>query len=90
MAQIHVEAAGGEDYRVRIEESDGSSRHTVTVTDDERQRYAPDADPEELVRGSIRFLLEREPRQAILSRFSLSTIESYFPEYGEEIGKRLT
>lgn len=89
MATIHVEPAGGDDYRVRIEEPGGSSRHTVTVTGDERERYAPGADPEELVRASIRFLLEREPREAILSSFSLSTIEGYFPEYADEIGGRV-
>lgn len=89
MAEIHVEEAGGDAYRVRIEEPGGDSRHTVTVTDDERERYAPGADPVELVRASIRFLLEREPKEAILSTFSLSTIEGYFPEYGDEIGERL-
>lgn len=88
MAQIHVEPAGGDDYRVRIEEPGGSSRHTVTVTAGERKRYAPGVDPVELVRASVRFLLEREPKEAILSSFSLSTIEGYFPEYRDEIGER--
>ena len=88
-ARSPVAPAGGDDYRVRIEEGGGSSRHTVTVTDDERERYAPDAAPGELVRASIHFLLEREPKEAILSSFSLSTIEGYFPEYGEEIGRRV-
>ena len=89
MATIHVEHAKGTDYRVRIEEPGGSSTHTVTVTEEERERYAPGADPEALVRASVRFLLEREPKEAILARFSLSTIEGYFPEYGEEIGARV-
>lgn len=89
MATIHVEAAEGDDYRVRIEDSGGSSRHTITVTDEESERYAPGADREELVRESVRFLLEREPKEAILSSFSLSTIEGYFPEYDEEIGRRV-
>ena len=88
MSEIHVEPAGEDEYRVRIEEPSGSSTHTVTVTEDERERYAPEAAPEELVRASMRFLLEREPKEAILSRFSLSTIEGYFPEYADEIGKR--
>ena len=43
MARIHVESAGGDDSRVEIEESGGSSRHTVTVTGEERERYAPGA-----------------------------------------------
>ena len=34
-------------------------------------RYAPDATPEELLDASFRFLLEREPKEAILGRFEL-------------------
>ena len=36
-----------------------------------------------------RFLLEREPKESILSRFDLPIISRYFPEYEEEIGERL-
>jgi hypothetical protein len=34
-------------------------------------------------------LLEREPASSILSRFSLSEITSYFPEYPSELAHRL-
>lgn len=34
-------------------------------------------------------VVEREPREAILSRFEISVIGGYFPEYPEEIGRRL-
>jgi hypothetical protein len=45
---------------------------------------------ERLVRESFVFLLEREPASSILSRFSLQDIARYFPEYGEEIARRLS
>lgn len=89
MARIQVDPAEGDDVRVRIEEPGGATTHTVTVTAEERARYAPGADPSDLVRASVRFLLEREPKEAILSRFSLSDIEGYFPEYADEIGGRV-
>jgi hypothetical protein len=36
---------------------------------------------ERVVRESFRFPLGREPASSILSRFSLSDITRYFPEY---------
>ena len=39
--------------------------------------------------ASFRFLLAREPKESILSRFELPVIERYFPEYPEEIRGRL-
>ena len=63
--------------------------HRVRVSLPERDRFGgPNADVAELVRRSFEFLLDREPNTSILREFSLSTIETYFPEYGAEIKKR--
>lgn len=40
--------------------------------------------PEELVKKSFEFLLEREGPESILSEFELSDIQHYFPEYEEQ------
>ena len=45
--------------------------------------------PEELVRASFEFLLEREPATSILRQFSLDVISHYFPSYQAEIRARL-
>jgi len=45
--------------------------------------------PEELVRASFEFLLEREPASSILRKFSLDIISRYFPDYPAEIRTRL-
>jgi hypothetical protein len=45
--------------------------------------------PEELVRVSFEFLLEREPATSILRKFSLDVINRYFPGYPAEISTRL-
>ena len=47
-------------------------------------------DPERLVRASFEFLLEREPASSILAEFELSDIARYFPEYWDELARRLT
>ena len=39
------------------------------------------ATPEELLEASFKFLLEREPKEAILTKFELPVIERYFPDY---------
>ncbi len=43
----------------------------------------------DLVRASFAFLLEREPKEAILRRFDLAVIPRYFPEYEREIAPRV-
>ena len=90
MVQIRVTHSGGDDFDVRVQDPAGTSRHRVTVSPAELSKYAPDADRAALVEESFRFLLEREPKESILSRFSLSTIERYFPEYAEQIRHRVS
>lgn len=90
MAEIDVESLGGDDYRVEVRDESGSSRHRVTAPPDELRELGAADRPHELLEESFRFLLEREPRSAILSRFDLSTITSYFPEYPEEIRGRMS
>ncbi len=44
---------------------------------------------ETLVERSFEFLLEREPNTSILPSFKLSTITRYFPDYEDEIRRRI-
>ena len=81
MATIRVNHRAGAVYDVTIEDARGSTHHEVTVWPSDIARYAPDAAPEDLIDASFRFLLEREPKEAILARFELPVIERYFPEY---------
>jgi hypothetical protein len=50
---------------------------------------AGNVEPEELIRKSFDFLLEREPASSILPEFDLPLIGHYFPEYEEAIKDRL-
>ena len=81
MAEIAIDQVSGRTYDVTI---DGTSRHRVTVPD----RFGDD-DLERVVRTSFEFLLEREPPSSILPEFSLDVIGRYFPEYEDELPRRL-
>ena len=70
-----------------------STTHEVTVADAVLERLStraadPDA-AERLVRASFVFLLEREPREAILRSFDLPVIERYFPGFEAAIARYL-
>ena len=71
---------------------DGSeSVHQVTLDPKDHARLSGGAvEPEELIRKSFEFLLEREPKESILSRFDLTVISRYFPEYERDIKRRLS
>lgn len=66
-----------------------TTHHRVRVTAADLERFAAGLPAEELLRASFLFLLEREPNTSILDSFDLPVIARYFPEYGEEIRKRV-
>ena len=87
--KISVVRASDSVYRVTVEESGGRTMHDVTVTDQHIARYAPGATPERLLEASFEFLLAREPKEAILTRFDLPVIEGYFPEFARTIRRQV-
>jgi hypothetical protein len=88
--KIEVEKAGNLEFRVRILEKNGETTHHVSLKQNDYTRLTGEKiEPEELVRRSFEFLLEREPKESILSRFDLSVISRYFPEYEREIKQRV-
>jgi hypothetical protein len=80
-------------YHVEVTESDGSgsqTRHKVTM---DKQYYEKISNgivgPEDFVKKSFQFLLERENKDAILREFDIKHIREYFPEYEYEIKRML-
>jgi hypothetical protein len=89
-AKIEVEKIDNSKFRVRVIESGTETTHDVTVSPSDCKKLAGDKiQPEELLRRSFEFLLEREPKESILARFDLPIISRYFPEYEREIKRRL-
>jgi hypothetical protein len=81
-------------YEVEITENDGSSSmttHQVTMDKDyymdltERGRIIP----EEFIKKSFEFLLDRESKDSILRQFDIAQINDYFPEYEKEVKKAI-
>jgi hypothetical protein len=92
-ARVEVSCRSVEDgwaCTATVVDVDGQTRHEVTVSGAERERFAPNVTPEQLVEESFRFLLEREPKEAILRQFAISAIERYFPDYGAAISERMS
>ncbi len=93
MAEISVESsetADGWRFDVRVADGGSESRHEVTLSRTDRDRIARAADPEQLVRESFAFLLEREPKESILRSFDLTVIARYFPEFERAMAGRFS
>lgn len=88
---VSVEESGdGWTADVTVSRGGGSTRHRVTLSSEAYERLCGGAvTPEELVRESFEFLLEREPKESILREFDITVIARYFPEYEAEIRQRL-
>lgn len=89
MADIRVTHLGDDEYSIEVRDRAGLTRHEVEVTRAALDRFGGGTGAERLLEESFRFLLEREPKEAILRRFEISEIARYFPEYPAEIRKRL-
>lgn len=81
--------AGGWRCLVRLGSAADAAEHEVTLDRATLEDLAPGATPETLVAGSFRFLLEREPADAILRRFELPIIARYFADFPDEIRRRM-
>ena len=94
MTEISVAPVQNQDgwtFGVQVAEANGQTRHSVTLTQQAFRQLTEgkETTPEELVRKSFQFLLERGPKHQILRQFDLLEIGRHFPEYPSEIRKRL-
>ena len=73
-------------FEVNIEEENGSTHHTVTLLKETHNTvFGGKTDPESCIEAAFKFLLDREPKEAILSNFDVTIISMYFPEFSEKI-----
>jgi hypothetical protein len=74
--------------RVRVAEGRGETKHDVTLAKSDHARLARSGEtPAEFVERCFAFLLERESKESILTRFDVSVIARYFPEFEREIAR---
>ena len=75
---------GGLIFDVIVRDTRGESRHRVTIQADEAGRWAKfGAEPSRCVEAVMRFLLDREPKESILSAFDMRVVRRYFPEFDD-------
>ncbi len=92
--RISVVQKGASDpmaFNVTVQGNGTSTEHVVTMAKRHIEgltsgRY----DALQLIEAAFLFLLEREPKEAILRRFDLAIIESYFPEFQAQLPRYLS
>jgi hypothetical protein len=90
MAEIDVERTDVERFLSRFEvtvtEGGTSTHHEVTLSATDFERLGGGhRTPEEFIRACFCFLLEREPKEAILPSFEVGVISHYFPDFERRI-----
>ena len=90
---IEVRSMGGADplrFEVIVRDDAGTTHHEVTMKRTEYEQLAGRTfAPENCVDAAFRFLLDREPKEAILARFDIAVIANYFPEFSREFPQYL-
>jgi hypothetical protein len=74
---------------VTVGDDAAATEHNVRVDRATLDDLAPGGTPEDLVRASFDFMLEREPRESIMRSFELPIIGRFFADYPDEIRRRL-
>ena len=83
---IEIKKKGADEFLVIVTEADSKTEHNVALNDAYYQRLIQGKIPkEELIKKSFQFLLKREPKESILSKFDLRIIKEYFVEYEEKM-----
>ena len=77
-------------FDVEVTDGRAHTHHAVRVPPSlAAELGCPEATDRRLVEESFAFLLEREPATSIMPSFGLEVIERFFPEYRQEMARRL-
>jgi hypothetical protein len=91
MSEITITELEPDTFGVEIDEGHQTTGHRIRL---DREILAAAGlgavAPETIVRETFHFLLEREPATAILPEFGLDTVQRYFPEYLDDLSRRLS
>ena len=89
MAEINVSTESETDSKYVLDASvvEGGSTLSFKVTLDKEDydSLSKGRTPENLIKESFQFLLERESKEMILRKFNVKVISQYFPEFKKEI-----
>lgn len=94
MKMIHVEriekAEEPLEFCVIVGEDQSETKHEVTMPESVYKRLTNGkVTPERCIQAAFQFLLDREPKESILSRFDVTVISNYFPSFERDLGRYL-
>ena len=71
---------------VEIEENSTRTQHEITLEESYYKKLTKEKiSKKELIKRSFKFLLEREPKEAILGEFDIEEISQHFPDFEDEV-----
>ena len=74
------------EFEVVIDDGSGRSQHRVAMSRRTHGRLSKAGQsPENCVEAAFLFLLDREPKEAIMVEFDITVISRYFPEFEKEL-----
>ena len=77
-------------FDVIVRDLRGESRHQATIEANEAERWAKlGAEPSRCAEAVMRFLLDREPKESIMSAFDMNVIRRYFPGFDDAFPRYL-
>ena len=81
---VEPEPGRARTFVATVRDGRGDSRHRATLAARDAARFADlGADPAAGVKAAMLFLIDREPKQAILAAFDIDVIRRYFPEFDD-------
>ena len=82
---ILVEEVSPNNFKVVVTQR-STSEHHITVSKDFLNQFTKyNISPENIVKHSFEFLLDREPNTSFLKDFDITVISNYFPEYTKTV-----
>jgi hypothetical protein len=92
MIQVRQRVGGDPlEFDVVVGEDEDKTSHRVTISRTMLSRLAAGTyAPERCLEAVFRFLLDREPKEAILRRFDVAVVSHYFPEFERELPRYLS
>lgn len=77
-------------FTVTIEEGGSQTRHVVRMAQSTYQKLTNGSvSPADCIEAAFGFLLEREPKEAILAQFDIAIIKTYFPSFETDFARYL-
>ena len=87
---ILIKELSKDEFQVRVDK-ETTTIHKVNLSDDVHKKLTNEKiNKKKLIEFSFKFLLERESNNEILRTFDLSVISNYFPEFINNINKKIS